>query len=234
MSAWKWLALGLMGLALQSAAEGQDRRTLGLDVDLSGGKFDKDKLWLTRPKAEHLLQPSADGLRVAIPAGKGEDEICLDPHVSLPGDFEITATYEILKLDEPDAGYGVGPCIYILTASADNRAALISRYKRPNEGDVYCAFRAKDTDDSHDPRLKRLQLIPTTSQAGRLCLKRTATTLYYLVAEGADEDFRQLVAWPFGDAPVKLIHFAVKREGAQSAVEVVWKDLHVHAGKETK
>src|SRR5947209_4616164 len=75
------------------------------------------------PEANSSIEPEKAGLRIKLPANRAQKDpvgVVLDH--PLKGDFEITAGYEIVHLDRPTDGWGVGFELYVMTATPTQEA----------------------------------------------------------------------------------------------------------------
>jgi len=218
-------------LLLLVATDGSNTLGAEYDVDFRGGKFDNQQLRLVGSGAARLVRPGPSGLVIGIPRGAGMSEIGFAPKCVVHGDFEITASYEIVEVSEPDGGYGVGPGIHIATASKAEHAATLSRLRRVKEGDVYGAHVAWFAEGKTEARKRehRVRVFSTNADSGRLRLVRSGKTLEYLVADGGSETFRRLYQVPFADAKVELVRVALHRNGAQTPAVVLWKEFSLRA-----
>src|SRR5205823_3029310 len=121
---------------------------------------------------------------------KRHDGVSVLLRIDLQGDFEITAGYELLKLDPPQAGHGVGFHLEYTTATARKAHTSLSRLLRVNEGDVYWGGRQTTTDDGRDHYDQHW--VPTTARSGQLRLTRVGETAGCWVAEGGASEFQKL------------------------------------------
>jgi hypothetical protein len=84
--------------------------------DFRGGIY--DDRWLgIEPSGplSSLAKADEQGLRIAIPAKTNCRGVGVYTRFGVHGDFEITASFEILKADKPREGGGVGPELYLRT-----------------------------------------------------------------------------------------------------------------------
>jgi len=224
-----WIAIVL----LVASADAQDALTEQYRVDFRNGKFDNERLRLIGPGAARLVKPGSNGLVVRVPAGAGPNEVGFAPKCVVEGDFEITASYEIQELADPDEGYGVGPAIYIVTTAKAENAATLSRLKRVKEGNVYATHEAwfPESKTGERKREHRVRTFKTGAKSGSLRLVRSGKTLQYLIADGDSPAFRQLHQAKFTDANVELVRVGLHRNGAKTAAAVLWNDFDLRAEK---
>lgn len=211
-------------------SQAADRPMVERRFDFRKGQFDNVQLRPIGEGTARLLQPGPDGLRVRIPAGSGPDRVGFKPQWTIEGDFEITASFEVVRADKPDKGYGVGPGLHLMFKSPGEDAATLSRLVRVKEGEVFGAHYAT-SDDPKNPkqRNRRVKLSPASERSGKLRLVRTGDSLRYFVVDGNGDDFREIDQGPVVTGPVAQIWFVVNRHGASTGTEVVWKDVTVRA-----
>ena len=169
--------------------------------------------------------PDPAGLHLTIPAGDPAVSFCgLEAEFVVRGDFEITAGYEVLDLPEPEGGHGAG--LKISIKDSRKEWASLQRLHGRNAGHFYSAHRAemKEGEYKHSS-----EITPTEATWGRLRLKRTGTTLQYLVAEGGSDQFVELRQAEFTDGDLAQLYFAAQTGGSPTSVDVAWTDLDVRA-----
>jgi len=216
-------------LLVLSAASVSSSLAAEYRVDFRDGNFDNRQLRLIGAGSSGLVKPGPSGLLTSVPAGVDIKEVGFTTKCLIKGDFEITASYEILGLAPPTSGYGVGACIHLVAVSKEEHAATLSRLKRVEEGDVYAAHTAWYADGGKREHL--LRLFHTKADFGKLRLVRIGNTLEYSVADEKSEEFRQLRRVAFTDADVELVRVSVNRNGARSAASVLWKDFTIRAAE---
>ncbi len=220
-------------LSVCGAAVASDKKNVeSLTLDFRTSQFDNDNLRLFGSGTSQFVKPTKEGLAISAPKDKQVKELGFGPKFTLRGDFEITASFEIMKLDDPDAGYGVGPSLYIATNSPAEDAATVARLKRIKEGDVFSTHSATSIPQSEGKpkREHSVKMFDTTAKAGRLRLVRKGKTLRYLVSEaGPEAEFRELKQLEFTDADVTLVRVSLNRNGAGTPAEMRWLDFAVTA-----
>src|SRR5262245_24398374 len=67
-----------------------------------------------RPVRDGNFKWESGGARVTMPGGEGKLQTAgVAAQFKIKGDFEITTSYEIIKADKPDEGYGVGVSMFV-------------------------------------------------------------------------------------------------------------------------
>ena len=87
--------------------------------DFRGGKFDDQLFRYDGPNAEQFIKLEEQGLRITIPAGKAP-KAAVGIYIRGPvrGDFTATTRYEIIQVDQPLSGWGVGVEMYLMCDNA--------------------------------------------------------------------------------------------------------------------
>ncbi len=203
--------------------------------DLRNAEFDNRGLQLLHPGTGRLVRPEPDGLLVKVPRSAKLDEVGFSPRFGLHGDFEVLATYEILDIATPDTGYGVGPRIYLTTASEEEYAATMSRSKRVGLGDQYVAHRARNVQGENGEPVRQhdIHAVATTVKIGELGLRRKGDKLVYLAADGEGTALVELYSLPFTTADIKEVRVSLHRGGASTPAAARWKQLVVRAERFT-
>ncbi|MFV1965065.1 MAG: DUF1583 domain-containing protein [Pirellulaceae bacterium] len=169
------------------------------------------------------LRPGA--LQCTIPAGSTDVSFCgISVKLLIKGDFEITGSYTIRELAKPSGGNGAGVKISI----KDHRQewASLQRLCQSNGSQIYSAHRAVMEGGSYK---HSSELSPTKAMTGRLRLRRSGSTLDYLVADGPSDEFRQLREVAFTDGDLVQVYFAAQTGGSPTAVDVAWTGITLQA-----
>ncbi len=138
--------------AISNASE---RAMVERRFDFRGGQFDNTELRVVGQGTAKCFQPGSEGLRISIPGGSSPGKVAFKPQSGIEGDFEITASFELVRIGKPNKGYGVGPGIYISTKSRGEDAATLSRLVRVKEGDVFGAHYATSADPKNEGKRKQ-------------------------------------------------------------------------------
>jgi len=199
--------------------------------DFRGGRFDTSRLLPLGINSRYgatLFKREEKGFRITIPKNqvRNKPKLGFAPKFDIVGDFEITATYEILSLAPVDDGYlGVGPNLYILAQKTLNGAVL--RRCTRSGGDAFLV--EWGVVDETGKRTTGAEHFPAQGSSGKLRLIRTGSLLNYLVKEDGSDQFRVLWQTEFGTTPIGLVRVELWAEGARDTVDILWKDLTVRA-----
>ncbi len=191
-------------LVLASLLPAQAPASVRIDQDFRGKQLPVDPLELIPKKAIEWVKPEEGGLRVTLTADQAARRTtAVSSKTPLVGDFEITASYEVLSLGKPRVGYGAGVNLTIQPDRNQQKLANVARYWMGDGKDGYVT-RAKVT-------AKQVLIdnppIPTEARSGRLRLRREGETVYYLVADGFDQPFKEIFKYNYGSDDVGLVRF---------------------------
>jgi hypothetical protein len=180
--------------------------------------------------AQKVVKREAGGLRVTL-SGKpsGFPPLGVAPRFRVSGDFEITGSFEIIKLEKPASGYGVSVSLWVTTDTPNGAAATLTRSHRPWDGNVWVADKgwlSADGQYQHDQ-----EAVPTQCRSGQLRLARTGSVLHYLVADNDSGEFHEVRQIPFSKEDLAQIHFGVDTGGSASPVDVRLRDLSIRAAE---
>jgi hypothetical protein len=194
-------------------------------IDFRKGEY--DARWLKMdgaPGTVKLVQPDKRGLRFTIPNGLGEGP-AVATKFGIRGDFEITATFEVLSRLRPDVGYGMGADMLIKPPGAWDKFASISRFSKT--GDTVFSMVHKDKVGEKEKWNAKLH--PTQATSGRLRLVRVGPTLHYQLAEGDAKIFHEMFVSEYGAEDLEFVRLSATTGGSKKAVDLLWKDLSVRA-----
>jgi ribosomal protein S27E len=209
-------------------------------------------LALLGPDAEQCVKFDPDGLRIALPADypRPRPGTGVITDFVVKGDFEITATFEILQ--EPKAGLTEEPTEVRLVVVPDehaepevwhkanqNRASL----SRQAAGRSYASrFLADSTRWNPDlPKdkwgnanfsnveLHTNQASLTEAKSGRLRLVRSGSMLFFYTSEDSAKEFNLLHKNEFGTKDLKNVRILASTRGPAVAFEVRVTDLWIRA-----
>jgi serine/threonine protein kinase len=197
--------------------------------DFRGGRGLDPSLRLVGPDVDDVSKPEAEGLRITLPATRPVNHpVEVVTEFAVSGDFEITATYELLSATRPDKGYGVGVALNIADSDARNTFAKIMRAKVAREGNVFLSeYWTKGARKDYQTRTK-----PTQSRGGQLRLVRKGPALRFLAADGMGGDFQEIYSQDqFGTDDMAHVRFVVADSGRPgNAVDARLVDLRIRSG----
>jgi hypothetical protein len=194
-------------------------------IDFRQGEY--DTRWLkmdAAPGTVKLVQPDKRGLRFTVPNGLGEGP-AVATKFGVHGDFEITATFEVLSRVRPDVGYGMGPDMVIKPPGGWDKFASISRFIKPDD----MVFSMVHKEKVGDKEKWNARLQPTQATSGRLRLVRVGPILHYQLAEGDSKTFREMFVSEYGAEDLEFVRISATTGGSKKPVDMLWKDLSVRA-----
>jgi serine/threonine protein kinase len=239
----RWLAAAGVILLSTLGLVAWDRRHAGRMAQVAPGQPDKvtefyqdfrDKpihpslTWSGRDGSE-VIEPGEKGLRIRLGADRQKTDpvgLALNSHIE--GDVEITTGYEILQVDQPKAGHGVGFELYVYLESATRDGVGLARVKRVNGDEIYVTSHMKTVEEK---RLSNVKWYPTKSRSGKLRITRKGNDFILSVAE-ADGQFRELTRCAVEAGPMVVIRAGAYQGRAAEPVDVRIHDLRVHSPSE--
>jgi hypothetical protein len=215
-------ALGLGGVAWLAAGGGPEpQRQSSPEVfyqDFRDKKPLVDHFYLMGTDWEKSIAPEGEGLRVNLPATRKVQRpmrgIGLGTNLPVAGDFQITATYELLSADTPVSSNEVaGVDLFV-------QRAHFGRFNT-QQGPVYeMGVRASS----------KVQRVPTAATKGQLRLARAGNILSYLVKDDTTQgEFKELYQAEFDTEPLKFILYEVNPGREATPVEARLIDLRLES-----
>jgi hypothetical protein len=180
---------------------------------------------LLRPLGEGVHW-EAGGVRLTVPAGKGDSRAGIMMKLTVHGDFDMVLTYEILKVDKPSSGYGVGVSLYAAVEPNSNDAVSLARRLLPDGTTAFVSDRLKPSDGKLTHKVKQT---PSTASAGKLRLQRTGSKVRFLVAEGDQREFTLVDELDFDDADLQFIQIGGNSGWSESSLELRLLDFTLAA-----
>jgi len=190
-------------------------------LDFRDNQFDGKLVDYTLPNPEKYLTPEKEGLRLRFtgkdvpPAGQAAGIFW---RFDARGDFVVTAKYEILKIERPKTGQGVGAGIYVHLKNREREGIAIARRFQP-AGEPFVVFNYMTTNDKGGTPSKVFKKYPTGDRSlrGAFRLSREGKVLIASFAE-ADDEFAELHRTDVSEADLDLIRFAGFGGGDTNAV----------------
>jgi serine/threonine-protein kinase len=193
--------------------------------DFRRDRFDPVEFRLYVPEGDpEVIEPSAQGLLLRVPEGFGKP-VGVATRFGVRGDFEITASFEVMPGEPPETGHGLGAELLAKPEGDWNTFVSMARYRRAHDSIFALTHFFRIGDEArHDGEY------PTTTEtSARFRLVRRGSALYYLVAGGDSDDFRELFRTRFGTQDLELVRLAATPGGSRRGVDVIWKDLTIKA-----
>ena len=193
------------------------RLTAEYHQDFRGGKFDSKTWRLVGGNAEERIKVEQGGLRITIPAGLNNPAaVGIVPRFRIRGDFEITATIEIIKAYNPVRGYGVAATLYAETDTPTDEAVTVERGIIPREGDRFTSTRISGPQEKRKYDVRRA---PAESRYGKIRMERVGSTVTTSYADG-NQPFRTLRTVELGREDLTLLRAAAETGVSDHAVDV--------------
>jgi Protein kinase domain/Protein of unknown function (DUF1583) len=192
------------------------------------------------PEAGRFVNVEPEGLRIALPDDRnprGAVGVALAAPVS--GDFEITATVEILQADEPPPGsFGAG--VLMRADETARMGRLVVGKPRSGRGNGAAAGPGAPEEPAtqvvvwdqwvfEEPKPKLIgDKVPCEANVLQLRMKRTGSTLSYYWAPGASGGkFQLLHQGPFRTDDVKVVELMASTASQSGGLDARFLDLRV-------
>ena len=225
-----WLALAVG--AAQEPIDKKDKLAQEYLNPLKGQPDDLRKLALVGPDAKEVVTLEPEGLRIRLPAGFEGERLMhgVNSGMIAKGDFEITASFEVLR--EPGLGEAgdKGTKVHLLV-TATNPASDLAGFSRHVKGKgptKYTAWR-NQWDDATRKNKQKFKGFDVKGTKWRFRLTRAGSTLSYYLAEEGDADFRRLQQHDYVEDDVKDIRVVAQTGGPLAALDVRVTDLRIRA-----
>jgi hypothetical protein len=195
-----------------------------LVLDFRGGKVDRKLFRFDTKEAFESFKQEPDGLRVQYVPGKTPNKtLGIAWNYQVRGDFVVTARYEILAIEKPAKGNGVGVELYLMLDDPGKKpnekdGIPLTRLERSGSGSTI-TIQQRTTNADGNRVSKNYKTVPTTadSERGRLRLARQGSTMIASFALGDAEEFQELKRFEIGTMDVTLVRFAGMSGGDPNA-----------------
>jgi serine/threonine-protein kinase len=168
-----------------------------------------------------LIKEEPEGLRITLPGPHAQapaSGVATGFHVT--GDFSITTSYELLRVDDSKPSWGAGASLYLYAGNSAHDAAMIANFVRP-DGHFYTC--SKTLTNAEGKRQFFTHAVPTQARSGKLRLVRRGAVVTYLVADGGTDTFQELHQFE-----VTADDFAFARVAADCGNKDILVDVRFH------
>jgi hypothetical protein len=194
--------------------------------DFRDGALDSRTMRRVGGYAERFVRPERGGLRVRIPDGlKNPEAVGVAPRCRIRGDFEITASYTIVKADQPVRGYGLAATLWAETDTPTHEAVTIERGIIPKEGERFTSTRVSGPPHARKYDVRRAR---AESRSGRIRMERVGSKVTTSFADGK-QPFRVLRSVELGPEDLTLVRLGAETGMSDHAVEILLEDLTIRA-----
>ncbi len=193
--------------------------------DFRQGVDERNMAFLPDSSHQEVRKSTPEGFRCTLPPGFNPIRYCgLRLRFDLRGDFEVTASYEILSL--PPGVRGSHPGVKLTVRDAHEEVAMMERQHLHDGREIVNAYRSwpEGGKKRYDVRA-----MPTDARSGRMRLERSGTTIRFLSAVGDSEEFVELWATEFPPNDIEQIDLAAQTGAAPTGIDMVWTDLDIQA-----
>ncbi len=182
----------------------------------------KGSIRLAGPSADKIIRPEPEGLRIA--AGEtNKDAIGVAVELSVKGDFEITAGYEIISVGPKQSRRGFE--LYLMSDTPTKEALAFDRATSRDGQEVYVCSRMT-TIDGKRANTYQGNDVPAFGKAGHLRIVRVGTKAILSVQEDGKEP-RAVHRVELGKEDLALLRLAANPGGVPNAVDLRLRDIRV-------
>ncbi len=189
--------------------------------DFRGKEVNPEIFRQVGPSASQLLRTEPEGLRITLPDEGITKAVGVAYAGPLKGDFEVTARYELLRLERPRAGFGAGFSVYVKTDAPTEDAIEFFHLVRPSGAEAYgCSALMTRPDGQRGPIPGAVTAeIPAQGKSGRLRVARVGPEVSLSAAEG-EQDFKGLYRINLGTADVTFLRLAANPGNAPNPIDL--------------
>jgi hypothetical protein len=201
--------------------------------DFRGGDPNNPNLRFVR---DQNIKWEPEGARITMPAGQGKFPTTgVAANFQIKGDFQITASFEVLKAEQPTEGYGVGVSLYAAIDPDANDALSLARRVGIKGGINYLSDRMSPNPDKgrpdHDTKTR-----PSKAPTGKLRVQRVGTVIRFLFADGDSPNFvpilqnsKNRIDREFGHGDIRYFQIGGDAGNSEAELDLRLLDLTVEA-----
>jgi hypothetical protein len=194
------------------------------------GKPLPPELTLTPEGSLRFVQSEPEGLRITLPKDRADlAPVVVGTRFGIKGDFEITATVEILHAEQPRDGFGVGASLFINKVDPAVEGATLGRLLRAGGKDV--VFWDQGFGKTKEQLQFEVDFRPCADALVRLRLKRMGDQLSYQLGKGLGGDnYEELQQKNFGRNDIQQVLVRATTGKQPVAVDMRLIDLRIRSG----
>ncbi len=184
-----------------------------------------------------FLTPEADGLRLTLPARDVKHiETGVIAPIKAQGDFQITAGYEIIKVDPENAGNGISFEIHLTTNSLTMETLGFTRFiNRDGSGRYIFGRRTTNALGKRQdiPGFREISIPIVGGKSGQMRIERIGPVAVLSDAEVGSKEFRELFKVHLGSDDVFRFRVGINPNGASSFVDIRLLDIRIKGNLES-
>ena len=243
----RWMSIGMLSIVVlgpgwmlgpAEAAQGDqggsapgpdpERLVAEFHQDFRGGAFDYKTLRLVGGDAEQLVKVKREGLHIRMPAGLNNPAaVGVAPRFRVHGDFEITASFTIVKADNPSVATGSRLPSGSRPIPETAEAVTIERGIIPKEGERFTSTRVSGPPPP-ETRKYDVRRAPAESRSGKIRMARVGSLVITSFADGT-QPFRVLRTVELGPEDLTLVRLGAETGVSDHSIEVRLEDLTIRA-----
>ncbi len=178
------------------------------------------------------IKPEPEGLRITVPVNElPSPRAGVGPTFRVVGNFEITASFEVLQTGDQPKGGGAGAVLQILKdpKAPFPKNAVLSRVVHPKNGSVFAATLGPPAEGE---KPTPTQFFPSGMKAGKLRFVRTGSRLSWQISAGPSDvfgEFRPPEEFGTQEVLVRLFADPGKGPAGTGSVDLRFLDLRIRA-----
>ncbi|MDR3637967.1 MAG: heparinase II/III family protein [Isosphaeraceae bacterium] len=197
-------------------------------IDFRNKEYDFQRLSVEPTSGlSSLVKLERRGLRLTVPPKTEGQNVGVYTRFGVRGDFEITASYEVLATGQPEGVSGVGPELYV--RSVEGWGHFVAMSQALHKGGASAVI-----ESVYGRKLGRNPTyhgdsVAASARAGRFRIIRTGSTVTFLASQGTGDHFQEVSHATFGTTDIDRVRIAVTFKGSRRVLDVVWQDLSIRA-----
>jgi hypothetical protein len=235
--------LALLVIGFLSGGDAEYTRSLGAK-DLDQATLDVEGYGVQK-----ALQREDAGLRMVLGPGEQETGWKTPQQLSIGGNFQISANVVIKTLPKPAQEDGAAVGLAIAFQNINQPDVTLVRMLEPKGDDVYRCIEKSDSNPGQPqppmpfpqpmggnpakPKPPPRRTFPASGATVRLELQREGGTIRFQVLDAQSEQPRYLGQATLGPNDVAAVKLFVSNRSGAEAINVLWRDLTIHADRIT-
>jgi hypothetical protein len=198
--------------------------------DFRGGGFDERLFYYEGPAAQEFVKPEPQGLTWRYPPGKRpKAPVGIYWQSQVRGDFTATARFEIIDIDRPKWGFGLGPELYLILATPAKDGLSLTHMLTPQPSPppaapgvpalpdaavpppftvLHYSHRTTDAANKRVTNEAKSVSLAEDNRKGRLRLRREGATLIASFSRGDAQEFTEIHRTLINKADIRMVRFA--------------------------
>jgi hypothetical protein len=215
---------GMIALMVSAPAPADEAKAV-LRLDGSNPKALQTKFGIYGFRSKQAIFMETDGYRFYLPAQEKIPQTGVYTYFALSGDCEVIASYELLKIETPKAGYGASVGMAFDIAAGKDRGDIqrVDRVGGESGYAIHSSFGGGKGQKKDEDRF-----VAAKSKRGQMGLRRVKDELIFLAAEDGGE-LREIDRMPFTEETIRAVRFFADPGGSPTVVDVRVRQIEMRA-----